>query len=274
MIFFSRKKRDRDWRKHRREFVYLDEVSVTSLVAARDGAISETISDTLSKTNESESKASIGLPLKGGSFGAESRVRSADSSSREVVRRAVIQSTFRDLRTGGSEIPLVRDGKPIAHRQAWAFSTADEIKPKLRALTKNGLALRIDSIQRGDILELEVILDADNTYRLVSALSSIIEIVNGREVLFGIDQESLEQVLPLVEVIDRLLVGLVPIRGTSTRFRLVPIDGIDYIVDQTVLVRDSEISSCSRPLEIVGVTEFKSYWRDLRRVLFTDSAYT
>jgi hypothetical protein len=284
MRFLKRKRRDRDWRRHRREFVYLDEVSVTSLVAARDGAISETTTDTLSKTSESESKASIGIPLKGMAFGAESRVRSADSSSREVVRRAVIQSTFRELRTGGNnDIYLARDDKPSYPRriwdfgkveEVWEFETLEELRPKIRALTKNGLMLAVDSITRGDILELEVVLDADNMYRLVSALSSIIEIVNGREALFGIDLTDFEQVLPLVEVIDRLLVGLVPICGTSTKFRLVTIDEVDYIIDRKVLKTGSELSNCSRPLEIVGVTEFKSYWRDLRRVLFTDSAYT
>jgi hypothetical protein len=205
----------------------------------------------------------------------ESLVRSAEGSSREVVRRAVIQSTFRDLRTGGrDDIYLVKDDRTESRRRLWNFSTVGELKPRLRALIKDGSVLKTDAIERGDILELEVVLEADGTYKLVSALASIFEIVEGREAMFGIPSSTFETALPLVEVVNRLLVGLVPIRGVSTKFKLIEIDGIDYIVDRKILQDGSQILAESRPFEIVGVTEFKSYWRDLRRVLFTDSAYT
>ncbi|MGW0103549.1 DUF6414 family protein, partial [Nocardia sp. NPDC003354] len=53
MIF---RRRSRRWAKQRREFVYLDEVSVTSLIASRDGAIKESVKETFTRSTERESK--------------------------------------------------------------------------------------------------------------------------------------------------------------------------------------------------------------------------
>ena len=275
MMFRSRRRLDREWRSRRREFVYLDEVSVTSLVAARDGSIAETIRDTLTRASESETKLTAGLESKIAKLGSESRVRTTETTAKEVVRRAVIQGTFRDLRTGGSKnIPLTNDRRYGRPPKLPTLRTEEELRNSARKLTKAGALLPVDSIARGDVLELEVKLDADSTYRVVTAISSILEIVNGREALFGIDDASYEQMLPIVEIIDRLMVGLVPIQGISTRFRVVSIDGRDHIIDESILEPGSEIAITAAPLEVVGVTEFKSYWKDLRRVLFTDSMYT
>ncbi|MEV4624894.1 hypothetical protein AB0J90_01200 [Micromonospora sp. NPDC049523] len=222
-----------------------------------------------------ESKTTAGLSLKGSTLGTESRVRAADSSSREVVRRAVIQSTFRDLRTGGNDdIYLVSDGHPGTTSRIPKISTIAELKKATRKLRKNRALLPVNAINRGDVLELEITLKPDKTYQLVTAISSIIEIVRGREAIFGIDDTAYEQIVPVVEIIDSLLVGLVPIWGTSTRYVVLNIDGHDHIIDRAALASDSEITQLVRPLEVVGVTEFKSYWKDLRRVLFNDSTYT
>ncbi|MFI7595862.1 hypothetical protein [Micromonospora sp. NPDC049359] len=272
MIFRSR---DRAWRKQRREFVYLDEVSVTSLVAARDGSIAETVKDTLTQSSEVESKSTLGLSFKSAKLGTESRVRGTDTSAREVVRRSVIQSTFRDLRTGGeNDIHLARDGKRIRKFRPQKIRNIQELKRAKRKLSKNGYLLCADEMKRGEVLELELEIRADKTYRLVSGISSIMEIVKGRESLFGFDDTVYEQVVPIVEIIDRLLIGLVPIRGVSTRFGVVEVDGSDWIVDRNLLGAQSEITQILRPLEVVGVTDFRSYSKDLRRILFNDAIYT
>lgn len=271
------RRRDRAWRKQRREFVYLDEVSVISLVAARDGSIAESIKHTLTSSSEAESKSTLGLDLKGLKLGSESRVRAAETSAKEVVRKAVIQSTFRDLRTGGdgNDIHLVRDGKRTLRTiGTQSIGTIAELKRAKKKLVKGGQLLSVAEMSRGDVLELEIKIEADKTYRFVSAISSIVEIVKDREELFEIDKSTYDQIVSITEVIDRLLVGLVPIRGRSTRFGVIEIDGVEHLVDQTLLREGSDLQQSLHPLEVVGVTDFTSYSKDLRRVLFNDATYT
>ncbi|MFV2108266.1 hypothetical protein [Micromonospora sp. LOL_015] len=248
---------------------------MTSLVAARDGSIAESVKDTLNRTTEVERKSTLGISFASAKLGTESRVRGTDSSSKEVVRRSVIQSTFRDLRTGGiDDIHLARE--PVGRRQVreGSIETFAELLRNEKRLRKCSQILPVRDIKRGDVLEFEIELEAHKTYRLVSAISSIVEIVKGRESLFGLGDGDYNQVLPIVEVIDRLLFGLVPVQGVSTRFNVVYIDGEECIVDRRVLNSQGEVQRNSHPLEVVGVTDFQSYSRDLRRVLFGDLAYT
>jgi hypothetical protein len=266
----------RRWAKQRREFVYLDEISVTSLIASRDGAIKETVKETLTHSTEREGKTSAASTLKAVKFSAESRAKRTDTSANEVVRKAVIQSTFRDLRTGGhDELVLALSRKPRRREvRPHSLATARDVARHKKKLERHGHLLRASDIRRGDVLELEVLLSADQTYQLVSAASSIVDIVKGREALFGIDKAEYDQVVSVLEVIDGLLVGLVPICGTSRDYAVLELSGEEYLVNQGLIDPDGELRHEIRPLEIVGVTSFSSYSRDLRRVLFAEESYT
>ncbi|WP_326564590.1 hypothetical protein [Micromonospora peucetia] len=271
MIFRSR---DRRWKKQRREFIYLDEVSVTSLVAARDGAIAETAKETLTRSSEVESKATLGYNSKSAKFGVESRIKGTNTSATEVVRRSVIQSTFRDLRMGDDDIHLAVRRQARWRRRLKPVKTVSDLRWHKKKLTKLGHLLCIDEVRRGDVLELEVALKADRTYELISGLSSIVDIVKDRESLFGIDKSAYTDAVSITEVLDRLLVGLVPIGGVSEKFAVIDFDGAEYLINRTVVEPNSEISRMLKPLEVVGVTTLSSYSKDLRTILFSDEPYS
>ncbi|GHJ54428.1 hypothetical protein Nm8I071_37350 [Nonomuraea sp. TT08I-71] len=273
MIF---RRQGRRWAKQRREFVYLDEVSVTSLIASRDGAIKETVKETLTRSSERESKTIAGPSGKSFRFSTEFRAKNTETAAHEVVRKAVIQSTFRDLRTGGDDELLLRIGRKRHRREVkpCSLATKDDVLRNRKKLARHGQLLALTDLARGDVLELDVMLSADRTYQLVSAASSIVEIVKGREALFGINKAEYDLVVHSLEVIDGLLVGLVPIRGTSKDFAVLELSGDEFIVDRRVLDPDGSITNELRPLEVVGVTNFSSYSRDLRRVLFNEESYT
>ncbi|MGL5824504.1 MAG: DUF6414 family protein, partial [Nocardioides sp.] len=57
-----RRQQRRAWKRKRREFVYLDEVSVTSLIAARDGSVPESYKSTLSATTTAETGSRFDMP--------------------------------------------------------------------------------------------------------------------------------------------------------------------------------------------------------------------
>lgn len=273
MIF---RRQHRQWTKQRREFVYLDEVSVTSLIASRDGAIKESVKETLTRSSERESKTTAGPSGKSFKFSTEFRAKNTETAAHEVVRKAVIQSTFRDLRTGGDDELLLRIGRKRQRREVKprTLATKDDVLRNRKKLARHGQLLALTDLARGDVLELDVVLSADKTYQLVSAASSIVEIVKGREALFGINKVEYDQVVHSLEVIDGLLVGLVPIRGTSKDFAVLEHSGDEYLVDRRVLDPGGSITNELRPLEVVGVTNFSSYSRDLRRVLFNEESYT
>lgn len=265
------------WRSERREFIYLDEVSVTSLIAARDGAIPETVTDKLSRTSESESRFSAEVPMKRANLGAQYGQRITDSSSHEVVRRAVIQSTFGSLRTGGprDSAPLLRDNPEISAKFAGKFATASELTHrKQRKLAKAGLLTRLDTLSRGDVIEVAVRLRPHKLFTLVSAIESLADLMEGRDALFGAVAERLGEVTSIAEVIERLMVGLVPVHGIAANFAIVDLAGAAHLIDIRVIDPGSPLSGDARPFEVVALTENGSYWKDLRRVLYTANEYT
>ena len=80
-----------------REFVYLDEVSLYSLVASQVGLIVTELTETQASSFQSEFNASLGLsgPIAKAELG--SRMQSAQSQSSQVLRKSVVQSTFKQL---------------------------------------------------------------------------------------------------------------------------------------------------------------------------------
>lgn len=277
----ERRKRERDWRSERREFIYLDEVSVISLVAARDGGIADTITEKLSRTAEAESKTSISVPLKGGpTIGAESRHKVTDSSAREVVRRTVIQSTFGILRFGGStqSQPLVQEYRDLPKKLVAYVSTPEDLSGpwnrKFKKLKKRGLLTPLVSLRRGDVVEIDIDLRPNKAFSVAAAIESFVDIMQGRSEIFGDASAQVAEVIPIGEIIDRLMVGLIPIHGAPTNIVLVDIDGEPHLIDRRVIAPGSAFAASARKWEIVGVTEETSYWKDLRRVLYTRDQFT
>ncbi|GAA3327924.1 hypothetical protein J2S64_001624 [Paeniglutamicibacter sulfureus] len=74
-----------------------------------------------------------------------------------------------------------------------------------------------------------------------------------------------------MKVLDRFLAELVPIKSKAVHYRVVKVAGHEYIVDKRSI---KDLAIKSRPLYIVGVTEKLGYWKDLRRVLFSNARFT
>lgn len=77
--------------------------------------------------------------------------------------------------------------------------------------------------------------------------------------------------MPINRVLQRFLAGLIPIRCEALEHVVIEIDGIEYVARGDGILG---LGLASRPLEIVGVTEHLAYWKDLRRVLFSDAEFT
>lgn len=272
---WRRRRRAQEWEHKRREFVYLDETSVTSLMAARHGSVPESFKDTLSATASSDAGTSLTLPSTsaGPGLGMSTRSTSSRTTSQEVVRRAVVQGTFRSLRIGDTDLRLSVEDQPDRSKPA-AVHTAKALAHHLPKLEKQHRAARTQDLLRGDVVEVQVELSPEWSYQFTAAVSSMIDLVEGRAEMFGIEESAVGEVQRVLELLSRLLVDLVPIQARVTSHRLVVVDDVSWLVDASMIAAGSVLDGDANEVHLAGVTELPLYWKDVRRVLFAGSAYS
>lgn len=272
---WRRRTQAQGWKHKRREFVYLDETSVISLVAARHGSVPESFKHTLSHTNSSDAGTSLTLPSTptAPGIGMAIRATSSRTTSQEVVRRAVTQGTFRNLRIGDTDLRISVEDQPD-HPKPAAVSTAKALSQHLSKLEKQHRAVRAQDLFRGDVVEVQVELSPEWSYQITMAVSSMIDLVEGRAEMFGIEENAVGEVQRILELLSRLLVDLVPLQARVTSHRLVAVDDVPWLVDVSVIVDGSVLEHESSDVYLAGVTELPLYWKDVRRVLFAGSVYT
>jgi hypothetical protein len=267
--------RKRAWQQRRREFVYLDEVSVTSLVAARHGSIADSFKHTHAETTGAELGSSVSAPATPSSLGLglTSRMTSSRTTTQEVVRRAVVQGTFRSLRLTDTDLKLSVEDQHARKRPKPASTEAD-LRRKLNGLARQSRAVRVSELERGDVVELRVELRADPTYQVTAAATSILELIQGRSSMFGVSEFQFAEIAPVLELIPQLLVDLVPINAQVASHLRLDIDNDTWLVDAAAIEPGSALAASAKTIAIAGVTELPLYWKDARRVLFDRSEYT
>lgn len=246
-----------------REFVYLDEVSLRSLLSSQKGEITEGVSDQAARSLDAEIGAAVNANVATvGGGKVTSRFKTSNSSTLQTSRKATVQSWFRELhqRTG---IRLI--GLP---EEVDEFAGVAEL-----ARSANGsAAIRAKDLKRGELVEFRAKLTADPVFHMSTMVSEFMDMTEDfPDKMLPDAARALEDVGPINKLLERLLAGLIPIRA----------EALDYVVariqDEEHLVHRSTAESLdlkSSPLVIVGVTEHLAYWKDIRRVLFSDAEFT
>ncbi|KQU04471.1 hypothetical protein ASG56_14105 [Rhodococcus sp. Leaf7] len=134
------------------------------------------------------------------------------------------------------------------------------------------MAVPLNKISRGDIVEMEIEVRADRFFEMITVGTTFLDMMHGRENLFGVSEAEFREMAPMIEVLKELLVGLVPIRGVAASHKVVEISGQQIVIASELL--GAELQTNAKPLEIVGFAESESFWRDLRRTLFSGSVFT
>jgi hypothetical protein len=247
-----------------REFVYLDEVSLRSLLSSMTGDLREGRSSEAAHELQAEVAASLEVknPVVGGA-GLSSRFQTTNSSTIQTSRKATVQSWFRDFRAMPN-LRLVEVAKPMA--------PALDID-SLMSTTDTSLLIAADNLARGELVEFRVQLAADPVYRLSTMFSEFAGMAEDYPEMFaaGNALDSLGEAGPVNKVLERLLAGLVPLRALSVDYRVITVEQREYIVHESLI---SNLDIASEPLSIVGLTEHLAYWKDLRRVLFSNAEFT
>ncbi len=244
-----------------REFVYLDDASLRSLLASQKGELTEQVTDLLSQADEAELAGTIGAASPVLKAEVRSRYQTTNSSGTQTSRRAIVQSLFKELRElDWIDLPL----RPEA--DASGAASVDD-------LVESGSAVPADALRRGTMVEIEVELVADPIFRFSTIASELTELA--RDFPEMLDQpgsrEGMALLVPGNRFLQRFLAGLIPVRARSTSHVVVDVAGIEHVVPAADA---SALGLQFHPLTVVGVTEQECYWRDVRRVLFSGSRFT
>lgn len=272
----------RRWRRRRRaaqsrgrplrEFVYLDDTSVLSLLASRVGAVPTEYTDSESRALKAGISSKLGASaavLKGE---AGSNVEASRSAATQVIRMSSVQSAFKELLEYEEDSLALQSphGTPRPPRVRVLHDLATQAEAADRHWVRSACEL-----QRGELIEVGVKLDADEIFRFSAILTTLLRFVDQIPELANVtDAQSLRDALTANQILDQMLAGLVPLRGEVVDYRLVTIEGKDVVVHTDLLAQLDEPVVDARPLQVVAVAEAELFWRDIRRVLFSGARYT
>lgn len=247
-----------------REFVYLDEVSLRSLLSSQTGEVTDTRSEQSSEDTQLNIDSAVGFKAPGFSKAdLGSRYQTSNSSTLQTSRKATVQSWFGELhRIDG--LRLVEPGHDSA-----VFADLTE----LLAMEDKSVIIPASDLQRGALVEFRVRLRADPIFHLGTIMSEFAGIADETPEMFGKSGvlQQLDTFMPINRVLQRFLAGLIPVRCEALEHVAVEIEGVEYVVRRDSL---DGLELSSKPLEIVGLTEHLAYWKDLRRVLFSEAEFT
>ncbi|TDZ93730.1 hypothetical protein [Mycobacteroides salmoniphilum] len=250
-----------DSRTPLREFAYLDEVSLTSLLSSQTGEITFEILNATTESQDAQRSASSSGNLGVVKNEFASRYQTSNSKSIHTTRKSNVQSLFREFHSITQSTLLARyEKEPSIGKK----SSPDEVIGNIDLCTP------IEYFKRGSLIELTVELDVDPIFKVSTMMSELRDLSSEYEDVFNYSLIPAD-ISGTVQILERLLTGLIPIRGTSVNLVVFEKDKKQYVTHRNVA---RHLGVQSEPLVIVGVTEHLCYWKDIRRVLFSKSAYT
>jgi len=280
----SLRSRFRAWRRTRRrkraaerehaplrEFVYLDEVSVYSLIASKLGAIATEFTDTETATLASEVGGSLGVGAGGTKASLSSKLQSTEVRGSQVLRKSVVQTTFKELYE--LEPPLLQLPANLAPPQI-ACPPDSKLSACLGELG-DPWAVDVQQLERGLLVELEVELEAEPIYKNSAIIATMMELMQeSPELQSVLSLGERSQLESFARILERLLAGLVPVRAKAVDYWVVQAEERRFLVHRAVADQLTEHADFeAAPLTLVGVAEETLFWKDIRRVLFSNSRY-
>ena len=247
-----------------REFVYLDEVSLASLLASQKGELTDNVVDQSGEEMVAEvgAKVSANAPLSP-SAELNSRFQTSNSSALQTMRKANAQSLFRELH----RIKGLKRIEPIEVHER--FNSIDDLISSDEASCLHS----VSDIKRGELIEIRLRLSASFIFQMSTMIAEFSDMFDESPVFFmnQVRFSDVYQARNANKIITKLLAGLIPIEGVATDYSVIDYGDASYIVHNDAI--DTSSLNCS-PLKVVGVTEHLAYWKDLRRILFADNEFT
>ena len=255
-----------------REFVYLDEVSVYSLLASRKSGVATQFTDSQTASLNSELGGSLNIGFGGIGSKVDSKTQSGQSQASQVIRKATVQNSFKELHD------LEKDNLALgalAEPDLLTIESHSDIESDFETLAKGKWIIDVGSINRGDLLEANVELEADPLFRMTTVITTLYELMADRPDIFGtVPAKQIEEANSIGQVLDRLLAGLVPIRGRLVDYEATNFGGKDILIHRSVKEKfESICTEDFQPVYVTGVAHQGLFWKDIRQILFSESQY-
>jgi len=260
-----------------REFVYLDEVSVISLLSSRLGKLPSEFMDSLANTSTAEVNANAeanAASIFKSRIG--SRYETSSTEGSQVISKATIQASFKKLHEieeeeGGLVLrPVLSSESPPSreaiHKALMAGVIDDDLQPWVVAT---------DSLRRGRLAEVDVELQADPAFRISAIFTTLKEIADeSADLLAQVHRIDFEKSLEVNRILEKLMGDLVPLRCLVVDYEVINTGSQIFLIHRGALEQLSEAERpATRPLYLVGVTEQALFWKDIRRVLFSRARF-
>ena len=257
----------------RREFIYLDEVSVLSILASLTGGITTESTESQTSSQSSEVKGSLGVGLGGTKANLGTRMQTSQIEASQVSRKAIIQSSFKALYD--IERPALVMG-PVSLDRLPTVDSTRGLEKLLGSHEGTGLLVDPSTLHRGDLLEVEVELEADPIFRMATIITTFVGLMeDNEELLQNAATAQLPEIRSVASLLDSLLAGLVPIRGHLVDYEWIRLCNRDVLVHRSLLSQmPTGALPEAYPAFLVGVAQSDLFWKDIRRVLFSQARYT
>lgn len=252
-----------------RQFVYLDEVSVYSLLASREGALPSEYTATETTSATGGSNGSIGFDK----TSISAKTESTRTQSLQVLRKSSVQAAFKDLRAiENAKLAIAPTDRNSSAPRVTGWS---DIEKGAGTPQFDDWIIDPERLARGELIEMKVELQAQRIYRIASIISAFEGIFEGGREFFDPSMYSnLGRAKAIADILTRLMVGLIPVECRATDYRIVEVNGRKQIIHLSLL---GQLDSGSMPhcedLYVTGVAEEASFWKDVRGVLFSGATY-
>lgn len=230
-----------------REFVYLDEISVRSLLAStgEGGILSERVNEEM-RRRRTGSRSSASVPTSAGSVGVQSSAeQEVQTTVAETRSFNLIQSKFTRLYNSDTV------EKKLSLEQIPSDGDAE----------KSFSGLSVDDLGRSDIIELRVNLSANLLFRLYQTIDYFSD---------AFEDEIGPETEEMLDLIETSLGNSIPVVGRASDYQVVD-EGEKIIKRRDQVENDGEESA--QDLEIVTLLNLDSLWVDPIQTLFSNDEF-
>ncbi len=250
-----------------REFIYLDEVSIYSLYSSRLGAIPQEYTDLASKVTQDERSTGFDAGPNYARLKFASRFNQTQTASAQVLRKSNVQALFKELVDHERDHVLLQpaDRRMIPPEVS---NTQQLLEFAKRDQSRRWSFLPRPSV-RGQLIEINAELEASRVFEFSSVFSTIADLSQEIPELFDTPSTNLAQTSSISKMLERFLVGLIPLKCRSLDYVVLTLDSEQVLIHRTIADKVDPEGHLTSPLYITGVTESVHYWKDIRRVLFS-----
>jgi len=248
-----------------REFVYLDEVSVESLLASVDGEVLVQRTTSESRSTESGFGGTLGANTPFGKASFAPTLKKTRGNEVQELRKSVAQSAFARFRNRNFHRFVIRPLKARVPK----YVQRRLLKHDPKALRKYGQGLPLRDLRRGDLLEIDATIAAADIFKARTAISAITDVVDANPAFLTTElRDQLGLAKPLISLIDSLNGDAIPVRGESTTIATTEIGGEPWLVSAGTV-----IGSAGETVTLDSQAFARWFWGDVGRILFRPARY-